>query len=128
MTIRVRIENGESAQEVIIDLVREAMTAAEGRVPDPRRIAAQIEQAAIQARTYARAGEDQKRLHAELLREIRICLLDPRRPAQDLLDDLVAGIHGCWLMYAEASDLDYDDAHLQFERALREAATATLPD
>ncbi|MBF8194007.1 hypothetical protein ITP53_51700, partial [Nonomuraea sp. K274] len=33
--------------------------------------------------------------------------LDPARPALDLLEDLLSGIRGCWLLYAEsATELD----------------------
>jgi len=34
----------------------------------------------------------------------RLTPLDPRRPAVDLLEDLLAGIHGCWLLYREFAD------------------------
>lgn len=40
---------------------------------------------------------------------IRITALDPRRPAHDLLEDLLSGIHGCQLVYSSYADLDEDD-------------------
>lgn len=35
---------------------------------------------------------------------LRITPLDPSRPAPDLLEDLVSGIHGCWLIYQEYAE------------------------
>ncbi len=37
--------------------------------------------------------------------------LDPSRPAQDLLEDLLDGIRGCWLLYGEYAD-ELDDSGL----------------
>lgn len=37
----------------------------------------------------------------------RVTPLDPLRPAPDLLEDLVDGIRGSWLLYCECAD--YDD-------------------
>jgi hypothetical protein len=33
--------------------------------------------------------------------------LDPSRPARDLLEDLLSGIYGCRLVYAEYADADF---------------------
>ena len=52
----------------------------------------------------------------------RLTLLDPQRPARDLLEDLLAGIRGCWLLYEnEIGDDDDDDS---FHDAVREQAEA----
>jgi hypothetical protein len=40
-------------------------------------------------------------LRDALLRGIRATPLDPARPSLDLLEDLLAGIRGCWLIYHE---------------------------
>jgi hypothetical protein len=37
----------------------------------------------------------------QLMDSLRVTPLDPARPAPDLLEDLLAGIHGCWLVYEE---------------------------
>jgi hypothetical protein len=34
---------------------------------------------------------------------------DPARPALDLLEDLLYGIHGCWLIFSEYADLGDGD-------------------
>jgi hypothetical protein len=34
--------------------------------------------------------------------------LDPTRPAKDLLEDLLAGIRGCWLLYREYNGYESD--------------------
>jgi hypothetical protein len=57
--------------------------------------------------------------------------LDPSRPALDLLEDLLSGIHGCWLIFQEyaeplssgelgdngAEDEQHDDAYYESQRA-----------
>lgn len=49
--------------------------------------------------------------------KIRLTPLDPRRPARDMLDDLLSGIRGCWLLYHEYADLraNEHDAELSDE-------------
>jgi hypothetical protein len=56
---------------------------------------------------HAHAAEDPD-LRAELMK-IRITSLDPARPARDLLEDLLAGIYGCFLLYQEYIDFDDDE-------------------
>jgi hypothetical protein len=44
--------------------------------------------------------------------------LDPARPARDLLEDLLAGIRGCWLLWLDHGDEDdgaEDDAEMEDE-------------
>ena len=41
------------------------------------------------------------RQREQLIRSLRLTPLDPSRPALDLLEDLLSGIHGCWLIYQE---------------------------
>jgi hypothetical protein len=48
--------------------------------------------------------EDDDDLGQTLVLPDRLTPLDPRRPAVDLLEDLLAGIHGCWLLYREFAD------------------------
>jgi hypothetical protein len=40
--------------------------------------------------------------------KIRLTTLDPRRPARDMLEDLLSGIRGCWLLYHEYADTSAD--------------------
>ena len=46
----------------------------------------------------------------------RVTPLDPARPAQDLLEDLLDGIRGCWLLYRSHAELG-DDVDLDDEAA-----------
>ncbi|MDT3440073.1 MULTISPECIES: hypothetical protein [unclassified Pseudofrankia] len=48
--------------------------------------------------------DDDEEFGETLLLPDRLTPLDPRRPAVDLLEDLLAGIHGCWLLYREFAD------------------------
>ncbi|MFE6054888.1 hypothetical protein ACFQ6N_29400 [Kitasatospora sp. NPDC056446] len=40
---------------------------------------------------------------------LRLTPLDPKRPAPALLEDRLAGIHGCWLLHEEHDELDGED-------------------
>ncbi|MFJ6137759.1 Voldacs domain-containing protein [Kitasatospora sp. NPDC092286] len=41
---------------------------------------------------------------------LRLTPLDPKRPAPDLLEDLLTGIHACQLLHEEYDDPDDEDA------------------
>jgi hypothetical protein len=123
-----RMAEGQSAHSIVVELIREAQGAADGFIGDPAQVLAQIEQAIADADRWARSGAELDKVREALLGEVRVCLLDPARPGRNLLEDLMAGIYGCWLMYAEASDLDEDDVEDQFVTSLRDAAAETLPD
>lgn len=99
-----RLDAGETPREVVTDLVKAAMTAAEGKLADPDALVHQIEDAKQKARQFA-PGNDA--LLAELMP--RVTPLDPLRPAHDLLEDLLDGIRGCWLLYRECADYGDDD-------------------
>lgn len=104
-----RLEAGETLREVVIDLIVAAMTAAEGKLPDPDGSVQEIEDARRKAEQF---GPRDDELLAGLIP--RVTPLDPARPSQDLLEDLLDGIHGCWLLYREHADfgdegLDEDD-------------------
>lgn len=100
-----RLDAGETPREVVIDLIRTAMTAAEGRVADPRLLPELIDETNRIAEQIRRPGEEDP---LDSLQP-RITPLDPARPAPDLLEDLLYGIRGCWLLYREYADTDYDD-------------------
>ncbi|MBB5958651.1 hypothetical protein FHS29_005259 [Saccharothrix tamanrassetensis] len=99
-----RLQAGESPRKVVTDLVAAAMTAAEGVLADPGGLVEEIAQARAKAERFA-PGD------AELLAELmpRITPLDPMRPARDLLEDLLDGIRGCWLLYREHAGFDSED-------------------
>ncbi|WP_433617041.1 hypothetical protein ACQP2P_16605 [Dactylosporangium sp. CA-139114] len=77
-----------SPQHVVTDLIRDAMLVAEGLRP----------------KTATR--NVRRRTGAASAQPMRLTPLDPRRPAQGLLEDLLAGIRGCWLVYPQCVDYD----------------------
>lgn len=89
---------GATPYEAVTGLIRDAMAAAEGEIPDVESIPGRIETAEETARRY---GQGDPRVRVELLKAIRTTPLDPARPARDLLEDLLSGIEGCWLLYLE---------------------------
>lgn len=104
-----------SAHAVVARLVQEARAVAAGQILDfaalEREIAATHELAA----RVAAIGHDEQ----PVFRQLRLCQLDPSRPAPNLLEALLGGIDGCWQVWDEevdAPDLDDDlsddlDAH-----------------
>lgn len=100
-----RLDAGETPREVVIDLIRTAMAAAEGRVADPRSLPELIDETNRIAEQIRRPGEGDP---LDSLQP-KITPLDPARPAPDLLEDLLYGIRGCWLLYREYADTDYGD-------------------
>lgn len=90
------LELGLSPYETVTGLIRDAMTVAEGKIPDIGELVDRINQA-----DYIADEHQDSRLRDALLQEIRTTPLDPTRPAYDLLEDLLDGIRGCWLIYQE---------------------------
>lgn len=108
-----QMETGIRPQDVVSGMLREAMTVGEGRIPDPQSLVREIESAWLRAQRYG-AGDQ------ELVDDLmpRLSRLDPQRPALDLLEDLLAGIRGAYLLYEEYSDVPYgasDDDDLSDE-------------
>lgn len=99
-----RLEDGETPREVVLDLIRTAMTAAEGRIADPDALPDLIADA-IAWNKQRRPGEHDPRAASQP----RITLLDPARPAQDLLEDLLDGLRGCQLLYHDEVEFEDDD-------------------
>jgi hypothetical protein len=102
---------GGRPHDVVTGLLRDALDAAEGAIPDIGALRDQIDQVERTAEEY---GESEPGLRAILFREIRTTPLDPMRPAHDLLEDLLAGLYGCWMLYDEhtldtAGDAGSDD-------------------
>ncbi len=107
-----RLDAGETPREVVTDLVAEAMAVAEGRIPDLDALRAQIQEADAQARGHGGAE-----LRDALMPD-RLTPLDPRRPAVDLLKDLLLGLTGCKLLYFEYADGDELDDEDELEDRL----------
>jgi hypothetical protein len=89
-----QLADGEPPRSVVLGLIRDAMLVAEGKTPDL------ITLVQLAAQAEARAGEDLELCEA-LIAAIRPTTLDPARPALDLLEDLLSGIRGCWLVFTE---------------------------
>ena len=69
---------GATPHDVVTGLIRDAMTVAQGKVPDMAALAAQVEEAESLASTYC---PDDAELRRELFSSIGVTPLDPARPA-----------------------------------------------
>lgn len=110
------LEVGLSPYDAITGMIRDAMAAAEGRIPDIDAVRDCISQADELA-----AEHQDPRLRSALLQSLRTTPLDPMRPAHDLLEDLLDGIRGCRLIYQESAESD-EDADDSFADAVRAEA------
>ncbi|MFI5496562.1 hypothetical protein [Actinoplanes sp. NPDC051859] len=108
-----RFGGGNNAFTIVPQMVSDAMQVADGFAPDL---------GALLVHHGGRPeGED------GTATPVRLTPLDPRRPAHDLLEDLLAGIEGCRTLYGEYID-DRDDQEaidMQFCKAVRERASAS---
>ncbi|QKW17974.1 hypothetical protein HUT16_01885 [Kitasatospora sp. NA04385] len=95
------LHDGATPYEAVTGLVRHAMQITDGLLPDPAAVREQLEGLEEALTDYT--GEDEPDLDDVAL---RLTPLDPRRPARDLLEDLLAGIHGCWLLHREYAEAD----------------------
>jgi hypothetical protein len=98
--------DGATPHEAVTALVRGALQVAEGEVPH---IAALLEQVSAAVTLAREEAPDDPEIEAALLRSIRLTPLDPTRPARDLLEDLLDGIRGCWLLYRDYAEVDADN-------------------
>jgi hypothetical protein len=110
------LEVGLSPYDAITGMIREAMTAAEGKIPDIEAVRDCISQADELADEH-----QDPRLRDALLQTLRTTPLDPMRPAHDLLEDLLDGIRGCWLIYRESAETE-EGADGPFADAVRAEA------
>ncbi|KJK55495.1 hypothetical protein UK12_28280 [Saccharothrix sp. ST-888] len=113
------LDDGVSPYDAVTRLVRHAMRIADGVLPDPAALREQLDEAEEVITEYA---DDDSEEADDVLTGIRLTPLDPRRPARDLLEDLLTGINGCWLLheeYAEDEDQDDDEEESDDETAQR---------
>ncbi|MFC8452092.1 hypothetical protein [Kitasatospora sp. NPDC057223] len=96
------LDAGASPYDVATGLVRHALRIADGVLPDPQAFREQLEEAEEILAEYADGAEPDA--------ELRLTPLDPDRPARDLLEDLLTGIHGCWLLHSEYHEPDDENA------------------
>jgi regulator of RNase E activity RraB len=102
-----RLAAGQSPYTVVVSLVRDAAIVAEGKIPDAEALTRRIKQLEDKAAAF---GGNQDGLREALFAELRLTPLDPSRASLDLLEDLLTGIHACWLIYNENADYDYPEA------------------
>lgn len=116
---------GASAREAVTRIIRDAMAAAEGDLPNPLRLAEELRQAIEDAHQVAPGN---RRLLQGLLASVRTTPLDPARPAPQLLEDLLAGIDGCAALYtahaSRAGNAHAKTIRRRFYRAVQERAGA----
>jgi len=122
------LADGDDPVEFVPALIIEALAVGHGEIPDPPRLRDEFAEARRQARAYTRAGH---KITEDSLLPDRVCLLDPVRPALDLLEDLLTGIRGAFLLWREyqepPDDLDddasehwYDELEESFAEAVRD--------
>ncbi|WP_327042821.1 hypothetical protein OG400_12425 [Micromonospora ureilytica] len=110
LVVRKVLTEQVSPRQVVIDLLRKAVAAADGVVDRPDQVIADYDRL---KKLVARLPAVQRE---EVLASepVRTTLLDPRRPARDLLEHLLNGIASCRLLYAEYAGDDFgDDAEFE---------------
>ncbi|MFD7587676.1 hypothetical protein ACFV84_19905 [Kitasatospora sp. NPDC059811] len=99
------LDAGHTPHDAVTGLVRHALHIADGLLPDPAGLREQLEDLDGALDDYTEDYTDDEETDPEDT-GLRLTPLDPRRPARDLLEDLLAGIHGCWVLHTEYDDLD----------------------
>ncbi|MFF9667264.1 hypothetical protein ACF1FY_34975, partial [Streptomyces althioticus] len=79
------LDNGVSPYDAVTGLVRHAMRVADGVLPDPAAVREQLDEDEEMIIEY----DDDSEEADDVLTGIRLTPLDPRRPARDLLEDLL---------------------------------------
>lgn len=95
------LAGGMSAHAVVTHLIRGAMIVVEGKLPAIELLGALSEQLKRLAPHIDLEDPGQRE---QLMDSLRLTPLDPSRPALDLLEDLLSGIHGCWLIFEEYAE------------------------
>jgi len=95
------LASGMSPHAVITGLIRGAMDVAEGNLPD---IDLLDELSERLKRLAPHIDLEDPGQREQFMGSLRLTPLDPSRPALDLLEDLLSGIHGCWLIYQEYAE------------------------
>jgi hypothetical protein len=111
------LDEGSSAPEVVTAMVADALAVADGVIPDLTDLLEEVDDARERAAEY----EDQGVPEQEFL-PTRLTPLDPHRPAPDLLEDLIGGIEGAFLLWREHDDDDDGDDEVRWAEADSQAA------
>jgi hypothetical protein len=96
---------GRSPRDVVLHLLREASQVREGTIPNVPDLLARVAQAAERIEQLPESHRDQE--YQALLPE-RLTLLDPLRPARDLLEHLLDGLSACFTLFEDCIDYDED--------------------
>ncbi|MFJ1708417.1 hypothetical protein [Kitasatospora sp. NPDC088346] len=99
------LESGASPYDAVTGLVRHAMNVADGLLPDPAALREQLDNL---DEALTELTDDETDIDPADV-ALRLTPLDPTRPARDLLEDLLTGIHACWLLHSEYDDEDLED-------------------
>ncbi|MFG1849564.1 hypothetical protein [Micromonospora carbonacea] len=110
LVVRRVLKEQVPPRQVVMDLLRTAVAAADGVVTRPDQVVADYNRL---TKLVARLRADQRE---EILASepVRTTLLDPRRPARDLLEHLLDGVASCRLLHVEYSGGGLDDGE-EFE-------------
>ncbi len=111
MVVKAVEVDGRQPREVVLELLRAAVAAGDGVIADLPGVLA--EQARLD-KVVQRLPQDQHDA-ARAAAPARTTLLDPRRPARDLLEHLLDGLASCHLFFAEYIDDAHDSDYLSDE-------------
>ncbi|MFI9274867.1 hypothetical protein ACIGXM_29765 [Kitasatospora sp. NPDC052896] len=111
------LDSGATPNDAVTTLIRHAMHVADGLLPDPTALREQLDDFEETLAEYTDGDEEPDIEDAAL----RLTPLDPKRPARDLLEDLLTGIHGCWLLHNEYDELNDDEKNSTENDEEREA-------
>lgn len=88
------LDMGLSPSEAVSFFVKDALRVANGELPDRDALFEKLTETAALAERYPGSS-------GAFWDDARVCLLDPSRPAPDLLEDLLSAIRGCYLLWRE---------------------------
>lgn len=97
----VRVGEGETPLAIVLEMIGTAMVIADGKIPNLAHFSQVLEEAEEMVSRYGVKS-------TEL--DVRLVPLDLARPAPDLLEDLVTGIHACFLVWNESAREEDEDA------------------
>ncbi|MFF4343072.1 hypothetical protein ACFY00_24475 [Kitasatospora sp. NPDC001540] len=130
------LQDGATPHETVTALVRHAMHITDGLLLDPVTLRDQLKdlEEDFEETVAEHTGEADPDLDDVA---VRLTPLDPKRPARDLLEDLLTGIHGCWLLHNASTEPEDDEdedlgdaeehqrrSRRRFAQLVRETATA----
>lgn len=104
LIVRAVEQVGQKPAEMVLHLLWEATEVRQGRIPDLPALLTKVAKAADRVEDLPQA--DRSDAYEALLPE-RITLLDPQRPARDLLEHLLDGLRSCLMVFEEF--VGYDD-------------------